>query len=102
MTEMANDRAARMVERMDVDGDGLISVEEMAARPGPEMIFERIDVDGDGSVTKAEVEAAQARMAEGRGGRHGDHRGPGEGRGHGEGRGGPDGGWMRGWWGGDN
>ncbi|MFN3615719.1 MAG: EF-hand domain-containing protein, partial [Rubrimonas sp.] len=78
--EMAADaaaRAARMFERLDRDGDGLLSAEELAPRR-PERraaMFDRIDADGDGVVTREEAEAAQARWrarAEGRPGRGSD------------------------------
>lgn len=69
----------RMLERLDADGDGVLSQEEMAeARtgrgrgPNPERIFSRMDADGDGVVTQAEFDAAAERMMERRGHRHGD------------------------------
>lgn len=80
MQAMATAHATMRIEMMDVDGDGLLSVEELAVRPGPEMLFERLDADGDGVVTREEADKARARMAEHRGG-PGD--GPGDGpRGH--------------------
>lgn len=67
MTERAQARAARMIERLDVDGDGLLSAAELAARPMPAKLFERMDTDGDGAVSKEEADAARAMMAENRG-----------------------------------
>lgn len=67
--EMAADaaaRAARMFERMDADGDGLLSAEELAPRR-PERaaaMFDRMDADGDGVISREEAEAAQARWRE--------------------------------------
>lgn len=83
--DRANARAARMIERMDADGDGLLSAAELASGQGgmPAAMFDRLDADGDGAVSKAEAEAAQARMRDhmqGRGGHHGGHFG-----GHGKG-----------------
>lgn len=89
--QMIQQRSAQMVARLDVDGDGALSVEELAAGPMmgggmTEMMFERFDANGDGAITKDEASAAMA----GRGGH-----GPGEGR-HGH-RGEGWGEWMRGW-----
>jgi len=74
MTERASDRAARMIETLDTDGDAALSASELAARPMPALLFDRLDADSDGAVTKAEAEAARdrmhGRMAEGHG-RHG-------------------------------
>ncbi|TGD42060.1 calcium-binding protein [Pseudotabrizicola sediminis] len=76
-TKRANDRAARMIERLDTDGDGKLSAAEMMARPMPARMFERLDADNDGAITEAEIAATKERMGERRGGRHGDqHRGP--------------------------
>ncbi|MCC1492182.1 EF-hand domain-containing protein [Cognatishimia sp. F0-27] len=80
--ERASRRAARgaerMIERLDSDDNGTLSVEEAGALPM--RMFERLDADDDGAVTKAELEAAGDHMRERRGeGRRGDHKG----RGHG-------------------
>lgn len=80
MQARAANRAAMMVERMDSDGDGLISAAEMAAGPNRADIFARMDADGDGAVTQAEVDAAKAKMQGMMGGRgHGKHGGKGHG-----------------------
>jgi Ca2+-binding EF-hand superfamily protein len=73
----ADEMVARMIERHDSDGDGLISVAEMAAGPSPLDIFDRIDRDKDGAISQAEAEAARQHMAQ-RMGRHHGHGGPGE------------------------
>lgn len=52
------ERAQRLVDMMDADGDGLLSPEELAQRPGPAMMFNRIDADGDGVLTQEEFETA--------------------------------------------
>lgn len=76
MTERANAMAAEMISRMDSDGDGLLSVAEMAAGPGPARFFDRADTDGDGAISRAEADAAAEKMADRRGGdrrpMHGD------------------------------
>ncbi|MGQ0565529.1 MAG: EF-hand domain-containing protein [Gemmobacter sp.] len=70
--------AARMIERHDSDGDGLISVAELEAGPKPIDIFDRIDGDKDGAISAEEAEAARKQMTR-RMGRHRDHGGPDEG-----------------------
>lgn len=72
MTARATEMATRMVADLDTDGDGLLTAAEMAARPGPAMLFDRADADGDGAVTQAELDAMRAEGP----------RGDGEGRGH--------------------
>ena len=75
------DQVARMVERRDVNGDGLLQPDEMMGRgPSPERLFDRFDADGDGIVTEAEFEVMKTRMQERRAGhegrgQHGDNRG---------------------------
>ncbi|MGZ9811729.1 EF-hand domain-containing protein [Pseudoroseicyclus sp. H15] len=73
----------RLVERMDIDKDGVLSVEELGARmPNPAMIFDRMDADDDGSLSAEEYAAITERMGR-MGPRHGgawmrgEHRGPG-------------------------
>jgi Ca2+-binding EF-hand superfamily protein len=91
MQARADDMAARMIERLDSDGDGLLTAAEFAARPAPDRLMEMADTDGDGALSEAEIDAAQEHMAE--------MRGPGDGHGHGRGHG--HGGWKR-WFGGDD
>lgn len=90
MQARADQMAARMVERHDADGDGMLTAAEFMTPPVPERMFERADADGDGALSPEEVEAAQARMEEMREG-HG--KGPKHGRGHGGDRG-ERGGWF--------
>lgn len=80
-------RAKQMIERMDANKDGVLSLDEMAP-PADRMVrmFKRIDADGDGVITKAESDAAMARMEERmkdrdgkRGGKHGRKGGYGRG-----------------------
>jgi Ca2+-binding EF-hand superfamily protein len=87
MQARAEAMATRMIERHDADGDGLLTVAEMATPPAPQRLFERADTDGDGALSEAELQAARDRMAEMREGR-------GKGRGHGHGRGDHGAGWF--------
>ncbi len=66
----ATSRAAKMIERMDEDGNGQLSPEEMQNGPRPVSLFERADADGDGALTQAEVDATIKKMR-GKHGRHG-------------------------------
>ena len=69
--ERADDMVARMVKRLDSDGDGMISTAEMAAGPAPKDLCDRIDRDGDGAISQAEAEAARKFIARHIGRRHG-------------------------------
>ncbi|MCR9125159.1 MAG: calcium-binding protein [Rhodobacteraceae bacterium] len=63
-------RAARMIDRRDSDGDGRLSIDEMA--PPPDRMargFARLDQDESGTISREEFDAMRARMG-GRG--HGD------------------------------
>lgn len=84
LTARAEDMAARMIERHDADGDGLLTAAEFATRPAPQNLFDRADTDADGALSEAELDAARAQMAEMRGG---EGRGKGHGHGDGEGHG---------------
>ena len=98
-TARAADMATRTVAMLDADQDGKVSAAELAARPGPEMIFDRIDADADGAVSQAEADAARQEMME-QGGRHRGGRQGGHDDGHAKRHGGDDDG--EGWfdWGG--
>lgn len=52
-------RAERRLERVDSDGDGVISEAEFMAQE--DRLFTRADADGDGVVTREEVENAMER-----------------------------------------
>lgn len=57
-------RAARMMKRLDANGDALLAPEEIAqARRGggPDRMFARADSDGDGSLSQAEFEAMRGK-----------------------------------------
>lgn len=88
MTARAEAMAARMIERHDADGDGLLTAAEFATRPAPQALFDRADTDGDGALSQAEIDAARDQMADMRNGEgRGEGRGKGHGRGDGEGHG---------------
>ncbi len=65
-------RTARMIARMDTDGDGQLSPKEMRAGPrgadaGEDrfaLMLARMDTDGDGAISREEMEAARAAWAE--------------------------------------
>jgi Ca2+-binding EF-hand superfamily protein len=69
MTARAAEMSAKMIERMDENGDSLLSPEEIANGPRPASMFERADADGDGAISKEEAEAMGEKMR----GRHGKH-----------------------------
>lgn len=62
----AAQRAARMMERFDSDGDGALSQDELPDHSKRGDMFSRMDKDGNGAVSKEEFD--QARMN--RGGMH--------------------------------
>lgn len=67
--QRAADRAARMIERMDANEDGKLSLDEMKeSRRDPARFFDRIDADNSGGISEAEFEEARAKMAK-RGGK---------------------------------
>ncbi len=69
-SDRAASRIDRMIARYDQNGDGGLSLEEMPQPRGGDM-FERLDADGDGVITEAEAEAARERMQARKGGRFG-------------------------------
>ena len=67
--ERAKKRAAHMMERMDTDKDGKLSVEEMGKRHGRKGdMFAKFDVDNSGGLSKEEFDAAKSKMRKHRGG----------------------------------
>lgn len=72
LAQMLARQSARMIENMDNDGNGSLSVEEMGEGPIAGN-FARIDADNDGAISKAEAEAVAERMGKrGEGRRHGN------------------------------
>ncbi|NSY40037.1 EF-hand domain-containing protein [Leisingera sp. ANG59] len=59
--ERAGERAARMLERFDKDGDGALSKDEMPQPRRAGKMFDRMDADGSGGISKGEFEEARAR-----------------------------------------
>ncbi|WP_291729537.1 EF-hand domain-containing protein [Leisingera sp. F5] len=57
----ANERAARMLERFDKDGDGALSKDEMPQPRRAGRMFDRMDADGSGGISKEEFEEARSR-----------------------------------------
>lgn len=49
-------KGAKMFEKMDTDGDGVITKAEFVT--ASEKRFEKMDTDGDGNITEDEVKAA--------------------------------------------
>lgn len=77
--ERAAERRAAMIERMDENDDGELSLEEMqAARNASPMdrMFDRLDADNDGALSEAELDAAKERFAQ-RGEKRGERGGKG-------------------------
>ena len=58
MQARMGERAARMLERLDTDGDGLLQPAEMRPRGGEgmERMFGHLDADGDGAISAAEFD----------------------------------------------
>jgi Ca2+-binding EF-hand superfamily protein len=59
-------RAGRGMDRLDADGDGVITRAEYDARTGQR--FARLDTNGDGFIDAAERQTAMSRMGRGRSG----------------------------------
>jgi Ca2+-binding EF-hand superfamily protein len=59
--ERAATAMARMIQWRDVDGDGMLSLGEMAGDAGP-MIFMRLDGNDDGMISAEEFSSMQDRM----------------------------------------
>ncbi|MFM7335716.1 MAG: EF-hand domain-containing protein [Tabrizicola sp.] len=68
MAQMLARRSAQMIENMDDDGNGSLSVEEMGEGPMADH-FARIDTDNDGAISKEEAQAASEKMGKRREGR---------------------------------
>ncbi|MEM9523725.1 MAG: calcium-binding protein [Pseudomonadota bacterium] len=56
-----SDRAARMIERRDTDGDGALSLEELSKDARSDRMFARLDTNDDGAVSRAEFDAAKGK-----------------------------------------
>ena len=68
----ASERAAKMIERHDDNGDGVLQIDEMPRRSVGDRaarMFERVDADGDGVLSQEEFETAKERRGERGGGK---------------------------------
>lgn len=98
--------AKARVAAQDLNGDGKLSAGELLAPPMPTRMFDRLDANGDGAISQDEIAQARAQMMDRMGGGRDDGRGMRDGHGmhhdHDRGRG-QDGKGDRGWFGwGDN
>ncbi|MCB2129467.1 MAG: hypothetical protein KDE03_10425 [Rhodobacteraceae bacterium] len=79
MAERMKAMAGNWIARADSNGDGKLSAAEFLAAPKGDRMFERIDADGDGAITEDEIAKARMafadRMGERRHQRHGNERG---------------------------
>ena len=64
MEKAASTMAQRMMDRLDSDGDKMLSAAEMMDRPMPADFFDRLDTNHDGFIDQAEADAAKAHMME--------------------------------------
>jgi len=60
----ADDRAARMIARLDDDGDGILQMDEMPRRVGGDddraaRMFDRVDANQDGEISQDEFQQAR-------------------------------------------
>lgn len=71
----SEERATRMFERLDADGDGALGrdvLESQRRGNGGERMISRFDEDGSGGLSAEEFEEARAKMGERRKGERGD------------------------------
>jgi hypothetical protein len=73
--------AARMLERLDADGSGDLSLAELVQAEPRQAMFDRLDADGDGAISEEEFAAHGDGEGEGRRGHHGGRHGHGGGHG---------------------
>ncbi|MFS4582528.1 EF-hand domain-containing protein [Phaeobacter sp. C3_T13_0] len=66
----AKTRAAKMLERMDANNDGSLSLEELPKPRRMGKMFDRVDANDDGAISKEEFETAQAKFRDRRGAGH--------------------------------
>ncbi len=50
-----------LIEQMDLDSDGQISIREAVADPNILAVFGKIDTDGDGKISQQELDSAALR-----------------------------------------
>ncbi|ATF19100.1 EF-hand domain-containing protein [Phaeobacter gallaeciensis] len=66
----AKTRAAAMLERMDADKDGALSLDELPKPRRAGKMFDRVDANDDGAISKEEFESARAKFRGRFGGGH--------------------------------
>lgn len=62
----AERRAQRMLDRLDANDDGQLTLAELSAREGRGRMFERFDANDDGAISQAEFEEARGKMRKNR------------------------------------
>jgi len=69
----AKDHAAKMMERMDANSDGAVTLDELPKPRRAGKMFDRVDANGDGAISKDEYETARMKHQARHGGdrRHG-------------------------------
>ena len=67
--EQAQDRAKRMLEKLDANNDGVLSTDEMPQPRNPGKQFARLDADKSGGISKEEFDAAREKHRDGHGGK---------------------------------
>lgn len=60
----ADDRAAKMIEQFDKNGDSALSADELPKPRRSGQMFERLDTDGSGGISAEEFAEARDRMME--------------------------------------
>lgn len=86
MDARIDERARARVESQDLDGDGKLSATELLTPALPDRMFARLDTDGDGAISQDELTEAQSRMQERMRDGHGKRDGHGMRGGDGQGR----------------
>jgi Ca2+-binding EF-hand superfamily protein len=61
--EMAAKRAAKMIEKLDADGNGTLSTSEFPKKSMPNRIFNHIDANDDGALSANEIATAADKMS---------------------------------------
>lgn len=63
-------RMARMIQRMDANNDGVLTVDEMGPKGDKGDMFAKLDTDGDGAISEEEMNSRKGHRM-GKGGRFG-------------------------------
>ncbi len=73
MKEIASKSSSGMIDRLDENDDGMISVDELGGRYDPSDVFSRLDEDEDGMISESEFGRMMSRDGKRRG--HGSRKG---------------------------